>query len=92
VARAPDNPGPVSVTIGLATFPAIAPQPDRAIELSWPSDVGPLVLDSSESLAAGAHWASESNQVQVVEGRQTVRVEIREGSRFFRLPGYPTGP
>jgi peroxiredoxin len=57
----------------------------RSILVSWPTNAANFVLESSPSSAPSATWSTVTNAFTVSNGLYQVMVDVRVGSRFFRL-------
>ncbi len=67
-----------STNAGLAVI-----REDNAIILQWASDT--VQLEATPALGTAAAWERIANPVQLLDGKQSVRLALADTARFFRL-------
>jgi hypothetical protein len=81
------NPTLVSFTAGVSGLPRITIQHSGpSAIISWPAPSTGFVLEQTDQFFSGAtSWTLVNAQTVVVNGRNTVTVDISTGTRFYRL-------
>ena len=58
---------------------------DGQARISWPTNSGKWILQSTESLSVNSAWTDDPNTPVVVGGQYVVTDSISQGARFYRL-------